>query len=56
MPLLLLALSLISTPALAEPELQAGSSARLGFLPFCAGQVQILELSLQGFTAASRDI
>ena len=37
-------------------ELRAGSSARLGFLPFGAGQVQILELSLQGFTAASRDI
>lgn len=36
--------------------LKAGNTARLGFLPFGGDQVQVLELSLKGFTAASEGI
>ena len=36
--------------------LKAGSQARLGFRPFGSEQVQVLEISLSGFTAASQGI
>lgn len=35
---------------------QAGAGAKIGFRPFGTSQTQVIEMSLSGFTAASKDI